>query len=138
MTDLASRQSVFPNLTYADPRAAIQFLAEAFGFSTHFVVEGPDGTVEHAQLRVGSNLIFLSADNHDDRYGMHSPLTLRGSSHALCVWVPDDALGHHQAKAEAAGAQILNPLHDSVAGVREYSCADPENQIWTFSSYRGE
>ncbi|OAP22721.1 Glyoxalase-like domain protein [Amycolatopsis sp. M39] len=69
---------------------------------------------------------------------MHSPLVLRGTSHALCAWVPDDTLERHQARAEAAGARILGPVHDSPAGVREYSCADPESQVWTFSSYAGE
>ncbi|WP_029373849.1 VOC family protein [Mycobacterium sp. UM_WWY] len=138
MADVSPQQSVYPNLKYADPKAAIRFLVEAFGFTTHFVVEGADDTVEHAQLRVGNSLIFLSADHANDRYGMHSPLALNGSSHALCVWVADDALDDHQARAEMAGAAILNRLHNSLAGVREYTCTDPENQVWTFSSYRGE
>ncbi|MGB8407487.1 MAG: hypothetical protein WCE30_25830 [Mycobacterium sp.] len=124
-------------MKYADPKAAIQFLLEAFGQNA-LVVEGMDDIVEHAQLRVGNGLIFLSADRGDDRYGMHSPLTLHGSSHALCVWVADNALNDHQARAEAAGAQILNPVHESLAGVHECTCTDQENQVWTFGSYRGE
>ncbi|GAA1026776.1 MULTISPECIES: VOC family protein [Amycolatopsis] len=138
MADDVPAQTVYPNLKYADPKAAIAFLTEAFGFTTHFVVETPDGTVEHAQLRVGNQLIFLGKDQPADRYGMHSPLTLKGTSHALCVWVPDSALDEHQRRAREHGARILNPVHASIAGVREYSCADPENQVWTFSSYTGE
>lgn len=138
MVDTPPRQAVYPNLRYVDPKAAIDFLFSAFGFALHFKVDGADGGVEHAQLRVGTDLVFLSREHEGDRYGMHSPQVLHGTSHALCVWVPDDALDGHQAQAEAAGAAILNPVHDSLAGVREYTCADPEGQLWTFSSYAGE
>ncbi|MBB1151969.1 VOC family protein [Amycolatopsis dendrobii] len=137
MADAPPPQTVYPNLTYEDPKAALEFLVEAFGFESHFVVDGENG-VEHAQVRAGASLIFLTRDHDADQYGMHSPLALGGTSHALCVWVPDSALDGHQARAEAAGGRILNPVHDSPAGVREYSCADPEGQVWTFSSYAGE
>jgi uncharacterized glyoxalase superfamily protein PhnB len=131
-------QVVFPNLKYLRPRAAVEFLTEAFGFDRHFVVEGDDGEVEHAQVRVGGNLIFLSRDRDDDRYGLHSPQALKGSTQNLCIYVPDAQLDDHQARAAAAGAGIVNPIHDSLAGVREYSCTDPESHVWTFSSYAGE
>ncbi|MET9327486.1 VOC family protein [Tsukamurella sp. NPDC003166] len=132
-----SRQSVFPNLRYADPGTAITFLDAAFGFTTHFVVETGDG-VEHAQLRVGDDLVFLGRAHGGDRYGMGTPGTLGGSTVALCVRVPDHSLDAHAQRAETAGARILNPVHASLAGVREYSCADPEGHVWTFSDYSGE
>ncbi|QWF85556.1 VOC family protein [Amycolatopsis sp. CA-230715] len=138
MVDTPPRQTVYPNVRYADPKAAIAFLTEAFGFESHFVVDAADGGVEHAQVRAGADLIFLSREQEADRYGMHTPLVLGGTSQSLCVWVPDGALEEHEARAAAAGARILNPVHDSPAGVREYSCADPEGQVWTFSSYAGE
>ncbi|WP_033293553.1 VOC family protein [Amycolatopsis jejuensis] len=138
MADEVPTQTVYPNLKYRDPKAAIAFLTGAFGFSTHFVVETADGTVEHAQLRVGTQLIFLGREQPDDRYGMHSPLALAGTSAAFCVWVPDDSLDEHERRAKDHGARILSPVHGSLAGVREYSCADPENHVWTFSSYSGE
>ncbi|WP_308446253.1 VOC family protein [Actinocatenispora rupis] len=135
---MPSQQSVFPNLRYAQPGAAVAFLTEAFGFVRHFVVTGADGEVEHAQLRAGSDLIFVSRDRDDDGYELHSPLVLKGGSQNLCVRVADERLDAHQARAEAAGARIVNPVHDSPAGVREYSCVDPERHVWTFSSYAGE
>lgn len=138
MVDAPPNQAVYPNLRYIDPRSAIEFLSDAFGFALHFKVDAGDGGVEHAQLRVGTDLIFLSREHDADPYKMHSPRVLHGTTHALCVWVSDRELDEHQARAEAAGAAILNPIHDSVAGVREYSCADPEGQVWTFSSYAGE
>ncbi|MEU6563402.1 VOC family protein [Nocardia nova] len=138
MVETSSWQSVFPNLKYVRPGAAITFLVAAFGFERHFVVTGEDGEVEHAQLRAGSDLIFISRDREDDRYGLHSPQVLEGGSQNLCVRVADDRLDEHQARARTAGARIVNPVHDSPAGVREYSCADPEQHVWTFSGYAGE
>lgn len=138
MVEKSSQQVVFPNLRYLDPKGAIEFLTGAFGFVPHFVVAADDGGVEHAQVLAGSNLIFLSREHPDDRYGMHSPQVLNGTAQALCIRVPDDTLDPHQTRAEASGARILNPIHDSLAGVREYTCADPEGQLWTFSSYAGE
>ncbi|WP_161896757.1 VOC family protein [Gordonia spumicola] len=138
MADSVHVQQVFPNLKYADPRAAVDFLSSAFGFDPHFAVEGDDGGVEHAQVRIGSNLVFLSRDRDGDRYGMRAPGALGGTTAALCVRVADDRLDDHQARAEAASARILNPIHQSLAGVREYTCADPEGHVWTFSSYAGE
>ncbi|ORA35915.1 VOC family protein [Mycobacterium aquaticum] len=138
MVDTPPRQAVYPNLRYVDPTSAIEFLSGAFGFELHFKTEADDGSVEHAQLRVGADLIFLGREHGGNPYGMHSPLILHGTTHALCVWVADHALDEHQSRAEAAGATILNPVHDSLAGVREYTCADLEGHVWTFSSYAGE
>ncbi|EGD56818.1 VOC family protein [Gordonia neofelifaecis] len=131
-------QTVFPQLKYLRPGAMIAFLEDAFGFGRHFSVAGDDGEIEHAQLRVGSGLIFLSRHHDGDRYGLSSPEALGGTTQNLCVWISDDQLDEHCRKAVNAGAVVLNPIHDSLAGVREYSCADPEGHVWTFSSYAGE
>lgn len=137
-TDEPPRQTVFAQLKYVSPSAMSRFLADAFGFEEHFAVEGADGELEHAQLRVGSSLIFVSRHRDDDQYGLSSPQVLGGASGNLCVWVADDQLDAHSRRAVDAGATILNPIHDSLAGVREYSCTDPEGHVWTFSSYAGE
>ena len=138
MGDTMRGQLVFPNLRYASPRSAIEFLSSAFGFDVHFIVDADDGDVEHAQLLVGTNFVFLSRDHEADRYGMHSPEVLRGTTQALCIRVPEGELAQHQAHAETSSARILNPVHKSLAGVLEYTCADPEGHVWTFSSYAGE
>ncbi|MFI6044713.1 VOC family protein [Nocardia sp. NPDC051321] len=132
------RQTVFPDVKYLRPRAALEFLSVAFGFEEHCVVAGADGEVEHAEIRAGNDLIFISRSRDGDRYGMQSPLVLGGTSHGVCIWVPDSELDEHRARAHAAGATILNPIHDAAAGVREYCCADREGQVWTFSSYTGQ
>ena len=52
-------RSIYPVLRYPDARAAIDFLRSAFDLTVHEVHEGPDGTVRHAQLGYGDDLVML-------------------------------------------------------------------------------
>src|SRR3954466_357353 len=54
-----SDQTIFPALRYRDAPAAIEWLGRAFGFEPRMVVDGPDGTVAHAQLAVGGATTLL-------------------------------------------------------------------------------
>jgi uncharacterized glyoxalase superfamily protein PhnB len=58
---------IIPTFRYDDPRAAIAFLKDAFGFEEHEVYE-QDGVVAHAELKLGESYIMLGAQRDDD-YG---------------------------------------------------------------------
>jgi uncharacterized glyoxalase superfamily protein PhnB len=49
----------------------------------------------------------------------------------IAVTDPDK---HHE-RAVAAGARIVHPLTDQDYGSREYSCMDPEGNLWSFGTY---
>lgn len=53
MPGLAKRTTatIIPTLRYRDARAAIDWLARAFGFEARLVVPGEGGGIAHAQLR---------------------------------------------------------------------------------------
>ena len=42
------------------------------------------------------------------------------------------------ARATAAGAEIIAPLHDTDYGSRDFAARDPEGNRWSFGTYRGE
>ena len=42
------------------------------------------------------------------------------------------------ARASAAGAEILDPPHDTDYGSRDFAARDPEGNRWSFGTYRGE
>src|SRR5262245_29020006 len=44
---------------YDDPRAAIEWLCQAFGLEKRLVVEGDDGTIVHSELTFGEGLIMV-------------------------------------------------------------------------------
>jgi uncharacterized glyoxalase superfamily protein PhnB len=42
------------------------------------------------------------------------------------------------ARATAAGAVVLADPHDTDYGSREFAVRDPEGNLWSFGTYRGE
>jgi uncharacterized glyoxalase superfamily protein PhnB len=42
------------------------------------------------------------------------------------------------ARATAAGAKVLRELHDTDYGSRDFAVLDPEGNLWSFGTYRGE
>ena len=123
---------IYPSLTYDDAPAAIEWLCRAFGFTTRFVVPGPDGRVEHSELSIGTGVVMLSSPKVEDR--RMSPKALAGVAQALSVFVADpDA---HHAAAVAAGARVIRPLQTEEYGARGYMALDPEGHVWYFGDYR--
>jgi len=54
-----SRSTVMPALRYRNAPAAIDWLCQVFGFERHAVHQGPDGTIAHAELKLGGGMIML-------------------------------------------------------------------------------
>ena len=66
----------------------------------------------------------------DDRFAL-AP----GSFGAYAVTGDPDGLC---ARARAAGAQIVLELNDTDYGSRDFAARDPEGNLWSFGTYRGE
>lgn len=131
--------TVWPSIRYADAPAAIRFLVDAFGFDAAFVVEGSGSRpIEHAQLHwpFGGGVMLGSVDPGDRPYAKATPHT----GVAACYVVTDDADAVH-ARAISGGAKIIEPMHDDPygpEGSRSFTALDPEGNVWTFGTYRGE
>ena len=117
---------LYPALTYRDPRAAVAFLGKAFGFEELQVHEGPDGSVVHAELRLGDGIVMLGAAQDS------GPMS--GLGPAVVYAVVEDPDAHH-ARAAAEGAEIVSPVTDMDYGSREYAARDPEGHLWCFGTY---
>jgi uncharacterized glyoxalase superfamily protein PhnB len=126
--------SVIPALHYKDAKAAIEFLCNAFGFTKHAVYEDKDGSIAHAQLTHGSGMIMLGSAK-DTEYGklLRRPSEVGGVTMSVYV-VVDDADAHF-ARARAAGAEITREPETPDYGGRDYTCKDPEGNVWTFGTY---
>jgi len=114
-----------PSLRYRDPKAAVDFLQQAFGFEPKEVYED-GGTIVHAELVYDGGMVMLGAQR-DDTYGDHV-------GHGWTYVVVADADAHHD-RARAAGAEIVRPLEDQDYGSRDYSARDPEGNLWSFGTY---
>lgn len=125
--------TVIPTMRYADAKAAIDWLCDAFGFTPHLVVQDADGGIAHAQLQFGNGMIMLGSAR-DDEFGrlQRAPTTEPVTQSAYII--VDDIDGHY-ARAVTAGATITIEIKDEDYGGRGYSCRDPQGQLWNFGSY---
>ncbi|MEU4688483.1 VOC family protein [Actinoplanes sp. NPDC023714] len=121
---------VWPTLQAHDARALIRFLVDAFGFE-ETVVYGSGDQVDHAQLDwpLGGG-IMLGSGKPDSVWKL-TP----GTFGAYVVTDDVDAL--HE-RAAAAGAEILKKPFDTDYGSRDFTARDPEGNLWSFGTYRGE
>ncbi|WP_430396627.1 VOC family protein [Ferrovibrio sp.] len=124
--------SIFPYLRYRDAKAAIAWLQTAFGFRVALEVPGGNGGVAHAELQLGNGMVMLG-DQPSAGLDMQ-PAGPGGNSQGVYIVVADvDAV---YAKAKAAGARMVIELHDTDYGSRDFSCRDPEGQLWSIGSYQ--
>jgi uncharacterized glyoxalase superfamily protein PhnB len=123
---------VWPTLRAHDARALIRFLVDVVGF-TEVVVYGDGEQVDHAQLAwpLGGGIMLGSVRDSDIEPSATSP----GSFGAYIVANDIDAL---HARVAAAGATVTRPPMDTDYGSREFAIKDPEDNRWTFGTYRGE
>jgi uncharacterized glyoxalase superfamily protein PhnB len=133
MAETAPAKTVWPTLNYADAPAAIRFLVDAFGFEERLVVPGDDGVVEHAQLiwPEGGGIMLGTANREGNVFSQRPT----GAASVYVVTDEPDALF---GRATAAGAELVRELRDEDYGSRGFSVRDPEGNIWSFGTYKGE
>lgn len=124
-------------LYYDDPRKAIEWLCEAFGFEVQLVVEGDGGRVEHSELTFGEGLIMVGGTDKTDKMPYaRSPAQVGGHNTQNMMVYVDDAEAHCR-RARAAGAVIVTELATTDYGPeywsdRGYSCRDLGGHHWWF------
>lgn len=123
-------QRFTPMLAYADAPAAIAFLTQAFGFEERFRMDMPDGSVGHAELGLGDQVVMLASEWPAG--GVVSPLRLPALHAQLFVRVDD--VEAHFTRARAEGATIAAEPTDQAYGERTYRAIDPEGQRWIFGA----
>ena len=126
---MAHRPTLSSALSYRDPKAALAWLAKAFGFETVMVITDPAGMVVHSEMRVGNGRLMVGGEWTE----MHrSPQSIGGlNTQSVHVQLEADLDGHC-ARARAAGAKILQEPSDQFYGDRTYRAVDPEGHFWTF------
>lgn len=124
-------QSVTPYLIIKGAARAIDFYKEAFGAVELMRLATPEGTVGHAEIKIGNSIIML-ADEHPsmDAFG---PETRGGTSVGLLIYVEDvDAVAE---RTIAAGATVVRPVKDQFYGDRSGTFNDPFGHQWTVATH---
>ena len=120
-----------PLLFYDDVAAALEWLAEVFGFEERMRMPGPDGGIVHAEMQLRDAIVMLGPTSPER--GMQSPGKLGGVNQSLYVFVDD--VDAHFAHARAAGAKIVSEPEDMFWGDRMYYAQDPEGHHWNFAQH---
>ncbi len=121
-------QTITPYLLYEDVASALDWLRDAFGFEEVLRFKGESGEVNHAEMRIGGDSLYLGDPGGDYR----SPKQLGQRSSLVHVYV-DDVDAHFE-RAKAAGAEIEREPTDQPYGDRRYDAYDLEGQLWSFAT----
>lgn len=126
--------SITPYLMVKGADAALDFYVKAFDAEVVVRLDGPDGTVSHAEVRIGDSRFMIGEDvpGHPDIF-CSNPKSLGGSTIGLMVYLPDvdKAIG----RAVAAGAIIRRPPQDQFYGDRSGVLEDPFGHFWTLATH---
>ena len=123
--------TVTPYMAVRDCVAAIDFYRRAFGAEKAMQLTMPDGTIAHAEIRIGDSTLMMSEENKE--WGNKSPATLGGSPMFLMIYVPDVDTAFK--KAIAAGATEMQAVKDQFYGDRSGTLKDPFGYQWTLSTH---
>jgi PhnB protein len=119
-------RGVYPYLCIRGAGAALEFYREVFGAELGLRWDADDGTVTHAEFRMGE-VTFMVSDEYPE-LGIHGPEHWGGTPVRFHLHV-DDVDGVAR-RAEAAGAVILRGPRDEAHGERQCLLRDPWGHAW--------
>jgi uncharacterized glyoxalase superfamily protein PhnB len=122
----AGYHSVTPAIVVRDAATAIDFYKRAFGAEEIDRMLGPDGSIMHAEIRIGDSILMLGEEN--EQWGTRSPLSLNGVHGSLHLYVEDADASFN--RALQAGATVRYPLEDAFWGDRYGKVTDPFGHEW--------
>jgi len=123
--------TVTPYLTVSDGARAIDFYKQAFGAKELLRLDGPDGKIAHAEIKIGDSIILLC----DEMPGWgRSPQSLGGTAVDIMLYVED--VDRIFKQAVAAGAQATMPVSDMFWGDRYGRVTDPFGHSWSLATHK--
>ena len=121
---------VTPRLVCRDPAAMIEFMKTVLGAEERMRLPGPDGTVGHAVMMMGTGMILIEADV--PTLASRAPQPDGSSPVVIKVYVED--VDQAVERAVAAGSKVLIPIKDQFWGDRTAGVMDPSGHVWTFAT----
>lgn len=122
---------VNPYLIVNGATAAIDFYTSVLGATERMRMDGPEGTIGHAEIELGSSVIMLADENPE--MGAQGPETVGGTPVSLHVYVED--VDSVFGKAIEAGATTVSDVEDKFYGDRMGTFTDPFGHRWHVASH---
>jgi uncharacterized glyoxalase superfamily protein PhnB len=127
--------TVIPGLRYRNAPAAIDWLCNTFGFERQLVVPMPDGSIAHAQLRLGGGMIMLGSIHENELSRLIKQPDEIGGAVTQSAYILVANADTVYARAKAAGGQIVIEIKDADHGGRGFTCRDLEGHIWSVGTF---
>lgn len=116
--------SITPYLVADRVAPLLEFLKQAFGAEETERMQRPDGSVMHAQVRIGDSMLMMG----EPMGGDHQPMPC-----ALYLYVEDtDAV--YQRALDAGATSISEPA-DQFYGDRHAGIKDPSGNLWWVATH---
>ena len=125
--------SITPYLIVRGAAKAIDYYKSVFGATEVFRMDGPDGKVGHAELKIGDSRIMLADENPSMGAGYTSATSIGASQVSLYLYIPD--VDRVVERAVAAGAKLLKPVQDQFYGDRSGFIQDPFGHLWGVATH---
>jgi PhnB protein len=125
---MPAKTQIIPYIFYRDVPAALDWLARAFGFTEEMRTGTPSGGM-HGEMTLDGQRIMMGLGARE--WGMVSPREAGTATMGVFIYL-DDVDAHH-ARAQAAGAEIVQPPHDQSYG-RTYTARDLDGHPWFFTT----
>lgn len=125
--------SITPYLVIKGAAQAIDYYKKVFGATETVRMDGPDGKVGHAELKIGNSHFMLADENPAMGQGHTSAASIGASPVSLYVYLPD--VDRVVERAVAAGAKVLKPVQDQFYGDRTGFIQDPFGHLWGIATH---
>jgi PhnB protein len=125
--------SITPYLIIKGAAQAIEYYKKVFGATEVVRMDGPDGKVGHAELKIGGSMIMVADENPNMGQGHVSAASIGASPVSLYLYLPD--VDRVIERAAAAGAKVLKPAQDQFYGDRSGFIQDPFGHLWGVATH---
>jgi PhnB protein len=120
-----------PSLSVENAAEAIEFYKRAFGATERGRMEGPGGTIAHAEIQIGDSVVMLA--DPFPQASTKPPKELGGTTTTLFLYVEDTDAAYKQA-IDAGATSEMEP-DDMFWGDRFASVADPFGHSWAIATH---
>ena len=118
--------TVLPHIVYENVTEALAWLTATFGFTEYYRYGEP---VSGAQMYLGNAHIMINSAGR----GGDTPAKVGHRTQSLTVFV--EGVDAHYERTRGVGAKIVEELHETCYGERQYGVEDLAGHLWLFSQH---
>lgn len=118
--------TILSHIEYQNVGEALNWLTRVFGFTEHYRYGDP---INGAQIHLGEAWIMV----RQARQGHASPAQLGYGTQSLTVFLVE--VDAQYEKVKVAGAKIVEELHETEYGERQFGVEDLDGHHWLFAKH---